>query len=62
MVQGGLKTLNHDLSQRPVQKFRVVYVGTADGDRLRESTPVDQQTALAPFFPVGWVPVYAFGC
>jgi len=39
-----------DLSQGPIQQLGVVEVGAADGDRQREPTAVDQQTAFAPFF------------
>ena len=46
----GLRTRDRDLSQGSIQKLRVVHVGAADGDRQRDSTPVDEQTALAPFF------------
>ena len=48
----GLRTRDRDLSQGSIQKLRVVHVGAAAGDRQRDSTPVDEQTALAPlFFP-----------
>jgi len=47
------RTLDGHLSQRPIQQFGVVEVGAADGDRQREPTAVDQQTALAPFFSPG---------
>jgi hypothetical protein len=46
------RTLNDDLSQSPIQQLGVMEVGAADGDRQREPTAVDQQTAFAPpFFP-----------
>ena len=48
-----LRALDDDLSQGPIQQLGVVEVGAADGDRQRESTAVDQQTAFAPFFSPG---------
>lgn len=44
------RSLNDDLSQRPIQQLGVVKICAADGDRQRESTAVDQQAALASFF------------
>jgi len=47
------RALDDDLSQGPIQQFGVVEIGAADGDRQREPTAVDQQTAFAPFFSPG---------
>ena len=44
------RTLDGHLSQRRIQQLGVVEVGAADGDRQRDPTTVDQQTAFAPFF------------
>jgi len=50
-----LRPLADHRVQRLVQQFHVMRVGSADDDRQRDSTRVDQQAALAPiFFPGPW--------
>lgn len=52
------RTLEHNLSQRPIQQLGVVKICATDGDRQREPMAIDQQAALASFFPrsVGFRP------
>src|ERR1035438_4257935 len=47
------RTLDDDLIQGLIEQLGVVEIGAADGDRQREPTAVDQQTALASFFSPG---------
>lgn len=46
----GLRTFRHDLIQCRFQEFHVMHLGPAGDYRQRDSIPVDEQTALAPFF------------
>ena len=51
-----LRPFAHRSLQRFRQQLHVMRVGSADGDRQRNPTRVDQQTALAPFLPpVRWI-------